>query len=85
MAAPLEHIGRGDMSLGALTKRLEQFSNVDRTSLAGQEKTKPTVRISGSVRIENNEMLAINGELTGDLEHNGMPTQLVGSTSQSIA
>lgn len=84
----LAGLGRGDMGLDDLTKRIGQFSDADRTKLgkeAGEAAEKKTVKLVGRVRIENSEVLALSGDLVGDHEHNGMATNLVGAPSQSHA
>jgi len=84
----LEDIGRGDMSLEDLERTIGQFSSVDRAKLtsaaSGAGGTKK-MELTGRVRIENNEMLAINGQVsTGGLEHNDLATNLLAPSSQSF-
>lgn len=89
----LQGLGREGMDMDELRKRVDKFQGLqqtrapggDATSSAGWDNTK-SLTISGSVRIENNEMLALNGQATpGGFEHNDVNTQLLQPISQSVS
>lgn len=79
-AEPLEGIGSSDMSLDEMTKKIDQFSSVsrrDEDGKGGDGKEKLAMTISGNVRVINPEMLRVSGDLSGNTEHNNMPTNVV--------
>ena len=88
-ASPLRDIGRGDLSIGDLTRTLGQFSAVDRTKAADIAKAgggrTGQLTLNGTCRLLNSETLSISGNVTGgDLEHNDMLTNLLPMASQSV-
>lgn len=79
MSRPLRGIGRRDVTLSELSERISQIQGVQRPREETKDGNKKLeARITGSVRIENSEVLNIKGDLSsGDLDHAGVATGLV--------
>jgi hypothetical protein len=79
-AADLAGIGAGKMDVADMAEMFQRFSSTERRGEgaeggAGGEKLAMT--LSGKVRIENSEWLQLMGDLSGDSDHNSMPTNVV--------
>lgn len=88
-AKPLLDLGRGELSIGDLTRTIGQFSALERTKPADIAKTGAgkigQLTLNGTCRLLNSETLSISGNVTGgDLEHNDMLTNLLPMASQSV-
>lgn len=88
-AKPLLDLGRGELSVGDLTRTIGQFSALERTkpgdiAKAGGSRT-GHLTLNGTCRIVNSETLSLSGNVTGgDLEHNDMLTNILPMASQSV-
>ena len=88
-AKPLLDLGRGELSVGDLTRTIGQFSALERTkpgdiAKAGGGRT-GHLTLNGTCRIVNSETLSLSGNVTGgDLDHNDMLTNILPMASQSV-